>query len=761
MNAVEAASSRSPAGALERMDLAVSGMTCAACARRVERTLSEVEGVQECSVNFATRRASVLFDARATSVSALADAVADAGYRAEVPQASTAEDTDAAEERGLRRRLAVAVLFGLPVVVLAMSHGALDFTGSTWVQLGLTLPVMAYSGGPIFRAAWAALRHRSADMNVLVALGTGAAFIYSVVATVWPTFMVTGDHGSHGGHGAAPPIYFEAAAAVIAFVLLGRFLESRARTRAGDAIRRLQALAPSIATVLENGVEREVPLAEVRVGDRVVVRPGQSIPVDGSVVEGASSVDESMLTGESLPVEKAAGAEVFAGTMNGTGRLVFRAAKVGSDTALQQIVQVVERAQGTKAPIARLADVVSGVFTPVVLLIAIATFAAWFVLAPEETRLTMALLNAVAVLVIACPCALGLATPAALMVGMGRGAQLGVLVKSAASLEGASRIDTVVLDKTGTLTQGRPAVVRILTASGMTEEEVLTLAAAAESASEHPLARAVVSEASNRGLKVGTPESFTATPGHGVEAQVGGRRVLVGSRRMLDGQGVSGSEDAERALTADGQTPVLIAVDGRWVGAIGIADPEREEAATVVQSLRSMGLHVVMLTGDHEGPAGRVARALGIDRVFAGVLPSGKAHVVRTLQAEGRRVAMVGDGINDAPALAEADLGVAMGTGTDVARDAAGVALLRSDLRGLPAALGLARTTMRVIRQNLFWAFLYNVLGIPVAAGLLYGLSGWLLSPMLASVAMSLSSVSVLLNSLRLRRLRLPAPQAA
>ncbi|QSQ12198.1 heavy metal translocating P-type ATPase [Myxococcus landrumensis] len=757
MNAVE--TTASPSGALERMDLAVSGMTCAACARRVERTLSEVEGVQECSVNFATRKASVVFDAKATSVNALTEAVASAGYQAEVPKAEGSGEADSAEEKGLRRRLAVAVLFGLPVVVLAMSHGALDFPGSNWVQLLLTLPVIAYSGAPIFKAAWAALRHRSADMNVLVALGTGTAFLYSVVATQWPTLGASGEHAGHGDHGAALPVYFEAAAAVIGFVLLGRFLESRARTRAGDAIRRLQALAPANATVLQDGVEREVPLSQVRVGDEVVVRPGQSIPVDGSVVEGASSVDESMLTGESLPVGKTAGAEVFAGTMNGTGRLVFRAAKVGTDTALQQIVQVVERAQGTKAPIARLADVVSGVFTPVVLLIAIATFAAWFVLAPEETRLTMAVLNTVAVLVIACPCALGLATPAALMVGMGRGAQLGVLVKSAASLEGASHIDTVVLDKTGTLTQGRPVVVRIITSGDMAEQDVLALTAGAESGSEHPLARAIVAEAVARELKVGKPESFTATPGHGVEAMVEGRRVFVGSRRMMERQGVSGSAEAEQALTSDGQTPVLVAVDGKWVGAIGIADAEREEAASAVQALRSMGMHVVMLTGDHEGPASRVARKLGIDRVFAGVLPEGKAHVVRTLQAEGRKVAMVGDGINDAPALAQADLGVAMGTGTDVARDAAGVALLRSDLRGLPAALGLARSTMGVIRQNLFWAFLYNALGIPVAAGLLYGMTGWLLSPMLASLAMSLSSVSVLLNSLRLRSLRLPTAQ--
>ena len=760
MRAVEASPSPSPVGALEHLDLAVSGMTCAACARRVERSLGEVEGVLECSVNFATRRASVVFDTGATSVEALAGAVADAGYQAEVPRAEAAQEADSEEDRALRRRLVVAVLFGLPVVVLAMAHGALDFPGVTQVQLGLTLPVIAYSGAPIFRSAWAALRHRSADMNVLVALGTGAAFAYSVVATVWPGLGAPEGHGHGEGHGAALPVYFEAAAAVIAFVLLGRFLEARARTRAGDAIRRLQALAPATATVEVGGVEREVPLSSVGVDDKVVVRPGQSIPVDGTVVEGASSVDESMLTGESLPVEKREGTEVFAGTMNGTGRLVFRASKVGRDTALQQIVQVVERAQGTKAPIARLADVVSGVFTAVVLLVALATFATWFVLAPEETRLTMAVLNAVAVLVIACPCALGLATPAALMVGMGRGAQLGVLVKSAAALEGASRIDTVVLDKTGTLTRGRPEVTRVLAAQGFTEEEVLSLAAAAESGSEHPLARAVVSAASTRGLTTGAAESFNATPGLGVEASVSGRTVLVGSRKLLDTKGVAGAAVLEKELVADGQTPVLVAVDGRLAGALGLADTAREEAAESVQVLHRMGLHVVMLTGDHEAPAARVARALGIDQVFAGVLPSGKAQVVRTLKAEGRRVAMVGDGINDAPALAEADLGVAMGSGSDVARDAADVTLLRADLRSLPAALGLARSTMRVIRQNLFWAFLYNALGIPVAAGLLYGMTGWLLSPMLASLAMSLSSVSVLLNSLRLRGLSLPVTRA-
>ena len=722
-------------------DIAISGMTCASCARRIEAALARQAGVREANVNFATRRATVTFDPAATSAPKLHAAVNGLGYEASSPDAAPDEQ---GEEAQLRRRLVVATIFGTPVFVLGMSHGAIALPYMDEIQLVLTLPVLA-AAAPIFRAAWASLRHRAADMNTLVALGSGAAFLWSVAATF--SAQLGHDTGNHDG----AHVYYEAAAMVLGFVLIGRWLEARARAKAGAAIRELQALVPQTATVIRGGGEVELPVARIRVGDLVVVRPGGAIAVDGEVTEGESAVDEAMLTGESVPVEKAPGSPLSAGTINVGGRMVFRATSVGEDTALQRIVAAVQRAQGTRAPIARLADRVSGVFTPIVLLLAIATFAAWFVVAPEAVRLPMALMNAVAVLVIACPCALGLATPAALMVGLGRGAGLGVLVKSAASLESASRIDTVVFDKTGTLTVGRPALVRVVPGS-LPEAELLALAAAAEGGSEHPLARAVIEGARARGVHVPAAARFSATAGGGIEAQVAGRTVVAGNRAFLARAGIAAPEDA---FGGEPLTEIHVAADGTWAGALGLADPARPEAAEVVRALERAGAEVVMLTGDGEGPARQVAERLGIRRVIAAVRPEGKAHVIRTLRAEGRRVAMVGDGVNDAPALAEATLGMAMGGGTDVAAAAADVTLLRGDLHGVAHALGLARGTMRVVRQNLAWAFLYNVVGIPLAAGALYGATGWLLTPMFASLAMSMSSVLVLANSLRLRRMQL------
>lgn len=728
-------------------ELQVHGMTCAGCVRRVETALAEAPGVARAHVNFATRTAAIDYDAAQTSPAALVRAVDRIGYRAEPADPDADADAAAApapaddpETRDLRRRLMVAAVCGLPVVVLGMSHGALAFPGSDLVQLALSLPVIFYSGAPIFRAAVAALRHGAADMNTLVALGSGAAFLYSVAA-----LLFTPAGGPHGaGHGRA--VYFEAAVAVLGFVLLGRLLESRARARAGEALRKLRSLVPPRAILLLEGREREVPLRAVRPGDAVVLRPGSAVPADGDVTEGETAVDEAMLTGESAAVPKAAGDRVYAGTLNTTGRLVYRATRTGRDTTIGQIAAAVERAQGSRAPIARLADRVSAVFTPAVLLLALATFAFWYLHAPPETRLAQALVRAVAVLVVACPCALGLATPAALVVGLGRGAELGVLFRDAAALERASRIRTVVLDKTGTLTKGRPQLAALAPAPGRDGDTLLALAAAAEAGSEHPLGRALHEEAARRGLSLPAATAFQAAPGHGVRAQVGGQELLVGSPAfLLRERGIAVGEPAPDAA---GLTPVAVALDGQLVGVLGLGDTVRDEAAAALTELRALGVEPVMLTGDQAAPAARIAAPLGITRVHAGATPLQKAAHVRALRGAAPGVAMVGDGVNDAPALAEADLGVSLGHGADVAQAAADMTLLRSDLRALPAALRLSRATMRVIRQNLGWALVYNALGIPLAAGVL----GGGLSPMVAGLLMSLSSVSVLLNSLRLRR---------
>ena len=831
-----------PDGEAERVDLPVTGMTCAACARRVEQSLTKTPGVRRAGVNFATSKATVEYDPKATGVRRLMDVVKDVGYGtagtaradfvvddsarpsgssrpleehlnalrgvveatfnlgtmgvrveylpgaidvreirnaiesfgyrvAESPADNTtvnaeAEDQEArnAEYRDLRFKFWLATVLSLPVLVIAMSHGRielLNFEGANWLQLALTTPVVLYCGAQFYRGAWAAFRHRAADMNTLIAVGTGAAYLYSIAATVAPSVFARAS-GEHGGHGQAMvPVYYEAAGVIIALILLGRMIESRAKGRTGDAIRRLIGLQAKTARVVRDGQERDIPVEEVVPGDLVVVRPGEKIPVDGAVEDGASSVNESMLTGESLPVGKKPGAEVFGATLNKTGSFRFRATKVGRDTALQQIVKLVQDAQGSKAPIARLADVISGIFTPIVVCVAIATFVGWYIAAPVGTRFTMALVAFVSVLIIACPCALGLATPTAIMVGTGKGAENGVLIKGGEALETAHKLDTIVLDKTGTITKGEPELTDLLPEGGVAEEELLRLVASAEKGSEHPLGEAIVRAAEKRALRVSSASSFNAISGHGIEATVDGRALLLGNAKLMRDRGITldGAEATAGELASQGKTPMYAAVDGKLAGVVAVADTVKPESKAAIDAMHRMGLEVVMLTGDNHRTAEAVAKQVGIDRVFAEVLPEGKVEQVKRLQQEKKLVGMVGDGINDAPALAQADVGMAIGTGTDVAMEASDVTLIRGDLRGVVSALALSKATIRTVRQNLFWAFIYNVIGIPVAAGLLYPVTGWLLSPVLASAAMSFSSVSVVANSLRLRSFRTPVQE--
>jgi Cu+-exporting ATPase len=746
-----------------KAELAITGMSCAACVDRVEGSLARAPGVRTAGVNLATDRATVEYDPSATDIDALIKAVESAGYGARNAENRWSEAARAAESRArqeeygeLRRKFWIAAVLSLPVLVIAMAHGrirALDFPGVSWVELVLTTPVVVYCGAQFYRGAWAAFKHRAANMNTLIALGTGAAYVYSVVATVWPA-----PFGKP-----MPTVYFEAAGVIIALVLLGRMLEARAKGRTSEAIKQLMKLQAKTARVVRDGRETEIAIDAVVTGDVVQVRPGERIPVDGVVTEGSSAVDESMLTGESVQVEKAPGDEVFGATMNATGAFRFRATRVGADTTLQQIVRMVEEAQGSKAPIARLADVISGIFTPVVLCIAIATFAAWFVLAPTEVRFTMALVNFVSVLIIACPCALGLATPTAIMVGTGRGAEEGVLIKGGEVLELAHRIDTIVLDKTGTITTGRAELTDVMTLGDISESELLSIVASVERHSEHSLAAAIVRGAEARGLEIPPASDFQALPGQGVEAKVAGRFVLIGNSRLITEEEIDLKPVAAvlESLAAEGKTPMLAAINGRIAGIVAVADRVRPDSKQAIATLERMGLDVVMVTGDNRRTAEAIAREVGIERVIAEVLPAEKAVEIKRLRAEGKVVAMVGDGINDAPALAEADVGIAIDTGSDIAIEAADITLLRGDLRGVATAIALSNATIRTVKQNLFWAFVYNVIGIPLAAGVFYPITGWLLSPVIASAAMSLSSVSVLTNSLRLRGFRAPASAGA
>jgi Cu+-exporting ATPase len=759
---------------LEIVSFPVEGMTCASCVNRITRFLARVDGVEDASVNLASESATVRFDPARVSLPILAAAVDAAGYVARVEQSASAGRevavADVAEARterdeaaaghlaSLRLRLIVATVLTIPLLL-----GLARMSGATWLPAFLTDPIFQYylatpvqfwAGWPFYKGAWKALRHRAADMNTLIAVGTTAAYGYSIATIAFPAFFV--DAGLESSHGALP-LYFDTAAAIITLILLGRFLEARARVHTSDSIRRLIGLQPRTARIVRDGTEIDLAIGDVRVGDLVRVRPGETIAVDGVVTDGASGVDESMITGESLPVAKHVDDLVIGATLNATGSLTFRATRVGADTVLARIVRLVSEAQGSRAPIQRLADAVTAYFVPAVLGLAALTFVVWLVAGPAPA-FNLALLNTVAVLIIACPCALGLATPTSIMVGTGKGAEAGVLFRNADALERLESVRTVVLDKTGTLTEGSPRVTDIVRADGAPDEAaLLSLVATAERGSEHPLADAIVREAMARALSVGTVTDFQATAGGGIGAVVDGIHVIVGRPGFLESAGsdVSALVASADVLAADGKTPVFVALDGRAAAVIAIADTLKAGSVEAVADLHRLGVTVVMLTGDNRGTAEAIARSAGIDRVLADVRPDGKAAAVKALQAEGG-VAMVGDGINDAPALASADVGIAMGTGTDVAMESAGVTLMSGDLRGLVTAFALSRATMRNIRENLFWAFGYNVVLIPLAMGVLYPFTGVLLDPIIAGAAMAASSVTVVANALRLRQFRPP-----
>ncbi len=743
-------SAAAPAPMIE-LTLPVVGMTCASCVTRIERFLNRADGVGEAVVNLATERATVRYDPSRIDRGGIVAAIEAAGY--EVAAARAVEGADAAdaeeaaratERRALLRDALLATGIGLAMMVVALWPGGVPWPMervNVWMLAPATVVEFVF-GRRFLVAAAKGLRHGDLMMDTLVSLGTLAAYGYSLAITLV---------------GSATETYFDSAAVIIGLVLLGRWLEARAKGEAAGAVRALLKLRPTTARVLRDGREADLPIAEVRVGDLVRVRPGERVPVDGSLIDGSSAVDESMLTGESMPVDKRPGDQVTGATMNASGSFVMRAERVGRDTTLAQIARLVERAQGSKAPIQRVVDQVTARFVPVVVLVAAGAFALWMLLGPDP-RLPSALTAAVAVLIIACPCAMGLATPTAIMVGTGKGAEAGILVRDGAALEQAQRITAVVLDKTGTITRGEPSVSALRPAAGTTDDELLRLAAAAERGSEHPLAEAIVRLATERGAEAQAVTGFEAIPGGGVRARVEGRNVLIGSERLLVEQGVAvGALADEARQTAEaGDTPVLVAADGRAIGLIAIADTLKPASAEAVRRLQAAGLAVWMITGDRAAVAHAIGAQVGIgpERILAEVRPEEKAARVAELQAAGAVVAMVGDGINDAPALAQADLGVAIGTGADVAVEASAITLVGDDLRSVPAAIRLSRATMRVIRQNLGWAFGYNLILIPVAAGAIYPLTGWLLSPALAAAAMALSSVSVVTNSLRLRGFR-------
>ena len=746
---------------MDNLTLKLQGMSCASCASSIEQAIKSVPGVIECNVNFGMEQASIQYDSQKTSLATIQEAVDAAGYKALPLQEMAAGEDDSdrknrqAESQNLQRKLWTAGIISILLVVggiPAMTGLHLPFIPAWlhnfWLQLVLTAPVQFWCGKSFYVGAWKSLKRRVATMDTLIALGTSAAYFYSVFVTFFPGFFTA--------QGLTPSVYYEVAASVVALILLGKTLENRAKGETSEAIRKLMGLQAKTARIVRNGKELEVPLAEVEIGDVVQVRPGEQIPVDGEVIEGSSTVDEAMVTGESLPVKKQLGAEVIGATINKTGSFKFRTTRVGKDTFLAQIVKMVQDAQGSKAPIQKLADQVTGWFVPAVIAVALATFIVWF---NATGNLTLATVTMVEVLIIACPCALGLATPTAVMVGTGKGAENGILIKGAESLELAQKIQIIVLDKTGTLTEGKPTVTDLVTIKGTAnsnELQLVKLAASVEKNSEHPLGEAVVRYARSQEVSLTDVKDFEAIAGSGVRGIVAGKSIALGTLRWMQELGFDTEylELRARALESASKTVFWIAVDGKIEAIMGIADALKPSSTQAVKALQKLGLEVVMLTGDNRATAESIAHSAGIDRVFAEVRPDQKAAQIKALQAQGKIVAMVGDGINDAPALAIADVGIAIGTGTDVAIAASDITLISGDLQGIVTAIQLSRATMRNIRENLFFAFIYNIAGIPIAAGILYPIFGWLLNPIIAGGAMAFSSVSVLTNALRLRNFK-------
>jgi len=734
------------------IEIPIQGIECASCVQKIERALLVTKGVSTAVVNLATQKAKVEYLPSETRLDEIKKAIESTGYKVmEIPPEEEVEDVERIQREKEYKKLKTKFLAGLIISVLIFLGssewipGTPEILSNFFVLWILATPVQFWVGWQFYKGAWGAFVHRNADMNTLIAVGTSAAYLYSVSATFVPSFFIKG--------GVEPKVYFDTSTIIITLILLGRLLEARAKGQTSEAILKLAGLQAKTARVMRDGKETDIPIEEVLVEDIVLVRPGEKIPVDGIIIEGKSAVDESMITGESIPVEKGKGDEVIGSTINKTGSFKFEATKVGKDTALAQITKLVQDAQGSKAPIQRLADVIAGYFVPIVISIAIATFIIWVNFGPDPA-LTFALLNFVAVMIIACPCALGLATPTAIMVGTGKGAENGVLIKGGESLETAHKVTTVVLDKTGTLTKGEPEVTNITPANGFIETEILKYAASTEKGSEHPLGEAIIKKAADQKIKLSDPKDFYAIPGHGIEAKIDGKKVLLGNLKLMRDRNIEIADLEQKAgeLSGEGKTPMYIVVDGRAAGIIAVADTLKDNSKKAVEGLHQLGLEVIMLTGDNQRTAQAIARKAGIDRVLSEVLPQDKVDEIKKLQKTGKVVAMVGDGINDAPALAQADIGIAIGTGTDVAMEASDITLIKGDLQGVVASIELSKKTIKTIKQNLFWAFFYNTAGIPIAAGILYPFFGILLNPIFASAAMAFSSVSVVSNSLRLRR---------
>lgn len=738
--------------------LQIEGMTCAACAKRIEKVTSKLDGVLESSVNYATEKLSIGFEPSKVRVSDIKQAIEKAGYKA-IEEETTVDSDKERKEKEIKllwKKFVISAVFTVPLLVITMGHMFFEPLGFKLpaiidpmvnplyfglIQLLLVLPVL-FSGNKFFTVGFSSLISRSPNMDSLIAMGTSAAFLYGIFAI----FQIYGGNIDY-----AYDLYFEAAGVIITLILLGKYLEAVTKGKTSEAIKKLMGLAPKTAMIIRNGKEVEMAIEEVEVGDIIVVKPGEKMPVDGEVIEGMTSVDESMLTGESMPVEKNIGDAIIGASINKNGLIKYKATRVGKDTALAQIIKLVEDAQGSKAPIAKMADIISGYFVPVVIGIAIAGALAWYFFAGETGVFSLTIF--ISVLVIACPCALGLATPTAIMVGTGKGAEYGVLIKSGVALETAHKIKTIVFDKTGTITEGKPKVTDVVVTSEITEEYLLQLAASAEKGSEHPLGEAIVKDAEERGIEFKNLDFFKAIPGHGIEVKMDGKNILLGNRKLMVEREISlkNLEVTSDRLAGEGKTPMYVAIDGRMAGIIAVADTVKENSKKAIEQLHKMGIEVAMITGDNRRTAEAIAKQVGIDRVLAEVLPEDKANEVKKIQAEGRKVAMVGDGINDAPALTQADIGIAIGSGTDVAMESADIVLMRSDLMDVPTAIQLSKKTISNIKQNLFWAFGYNTLGIPIAMGVLYLFGGPLLNPIIAAAAMSLSSVSVLLNALRLK----------